>query len=115
MVFYLYTLRTPDGDLPHFKSFISGGVRASYVQPIFPSMSWACWTTVATGLTVERHGILSNYIWDRETGREFGVSWGEVADPFWWGQHVPIWISATEEGENGRKLNFFKIFINIYT
>ncbi len=41
-------------DVPAFTSIMNGGVRAEYVQPIFPSVSWPSWTTIVTGKTVYR-------------------------------------------------------------
>ncbi len=39
-------------DLPNFNSiFYEGGSVASYVQPIFPSVSFPSWTTIGTGAT----------------------------------------------------------------
>jgi len=44
-----YVDRMEAADVPNFSSFLAGGSRAEYVQPIFPSMSWPSWTTIATG------------------------------------------------------------------
>jgi predicted AlkP superfamily pyrophosphatase or phosphodiesterase len=38
-----------DEEIPNLKRFISEGVSAEYVQPIFPSMSFPSWTTIVTG------------------------------------------------------------------
>ena len=37
------------GELPNFHKIISEGVRAKYVQTIFPSLSKPSWATIATG------------------------------------------------------------------
>ena len=98
-----YADRMTEAELPNLKAFLSGGARAEYVQPIFPSMSWACWTTVATGLSAERHGILSNYMYNRTTGLTFGLDVEDSHDPSWWDQHVPLWTTATEAGAERNK------------
>ena len=98
-----YVDRLPDEQVPNFRAFLSGGTRAEYVQPIFPSVSFPSWTTIATGMRAERHGITGNYIYNRETGLEFSMTAintpaDTTTDPSWWSQHVPIWSSATAEG-----------------
>ncbi len=55
------------------------------------------------GLRADHHGIVGNYFYDRESGKEFSLTRvnrpGDASrDPIWWEQHVPLWISATEEG-----------------
>ncbi len=44
-----YVDRQDPQDVPNFTSFLEGGSRAEYVQTVFPSMSWASWTSIATG------------------------------------------------------------------
>ncbi len=51
-----------------------------------------------SGLHPERHGIVGNYIYNRETKQVFGMDYDDMRDPSWWDQHIPVWISATEAG-----------------
>ena len=44
-----YADRMAAEEIPNLKWFVSGGVRAEYVQPIFPSSSFPSWTTIVTG------------------------------------------------------------------
>ena len=46
-----------DGRLPNLKALANGGVSGS-VQTIQPTVSPMLWTTVATGLTPDRHGVI---------------------------------------------------------
>ena len=46
-----------DGRVPNLKALMQGGATAS-VQSIQPMVSPMLWTTVATGLTPDRHGVL---------------------------------------------------------
>jgi predicted AlkP superfamily pyrophosphatase or phosphodiesterase len=39
-------------DVPTFTRFASEGVKADYVQPIFPSLSMTSWTTMITGIPI---------------------------------------------------------------
>src|SRR3977135_1691604 len=54
-----------DGRLPNIRALVSGGTTAS-LQTTQPTVSPMVWTTVATGLTPDRHGML-DYI-DRAHG-----------------------------------------------
>ncbi len=44
-----YIDRLTEEQIPNFSQFVSDGVRAEYVQPAFPSVSWPGWTTISTG------------------------------------------------------------------
>jgi len=46
-----------DGRIPNIRALAAGGVTAS-LQTIQPTVSPMVWTTVATGLTPDRHGVL---------------------------------------------------------
>jgi predicted AlkP superfamily phosphohydrolase/phosphomutase/Flp pilus assembly protein TadD len=46
-----------DGRLPNIKAMVDGGVTGS-VQTIQPTISSLLWTTVATGVSPDRHGIV---------------------------------------------------------
>ena len=43
--------------MPAFARFASEGVKADYVQPIYPSISMPSWTTIVTGA----YGLDSKY------------------------------------------------------
>ncbi len=89
-----------DGRIPNIRALASGGTTAS-LQTIQPTVSPMVWTTVATGLTPDRHGML-DYI-DRAHGtpvdaysRRVPALW-DIADAFgrsslvsgWWGSWPP--------------------------
>ena len=91
-----YTVRLTEQELPNFKHFESTGVRAEYVESVFPSLSWPSWTTIVTGQYPEGHGIVGNHMYDAETGKIF---WDETRnDPFWWKGHTPLWTTTTKAG-----------------
>lgn len=41
-----------------FDEFLVDGVRAEWLEPVFPSSSYPNWHSVSTGLYPESHGIL---------------------------------------------------------
>ena len=89
-----------DGRIPNIRALASGGMTAS-LQTIQPTVSPMVWTTVATGLTPDRHGVL-DYI-DRAHhtpvdayARRVPALW-DIADAFgrsslvagWWASWPP--------------------------
>ena len=44
-----YASRADPNDVPTFTRFAREGVKADYVQPIYPSISMPSWTTIVTG------------------------------------------------------------------
>jgi predicted AlkP superfamily phosphohydrolase/phosphomutase/Tfp pilus assembly protein PilF len=89
-----------DGRLPNIRALTNGGTTAS-MQTIQPTVSPMVWTTVATGLTPDRHGVI-DFI-DRVHGapvdaysRRTPALW-DIADAFgrtslvtaWWGAWPP--------------------------
>ncbi|KAL1921622.1 uncharacterized protein VTP21DRAFT_11338 [Calcarisporiella thermophila] len=74
------------------------GVRAEYMKPSFPSVTFPNHYTLVTGLYPESHGIVGNHFIDPVINDEFVYSkpeksWGSK----WWGGE-PIWISAVRQG-----------------
>jgi predicted AlkP superfamily pyrophosphatase or phosphodiesterase len=74
------------------------GVRADGLIPEFPSKTFPNHYTIATGLRVGHHGIISNNMRSAEIPGEFSLSNRDVlADPRWWGGE-PIWNTAEKQG-----------------
>ncbi|RKP27205.1 alkaline-phosphatase-like protein [Syncephalis pseudoplumigaleata] len=73
------------------------GVRAEYMQPSFPSTTFANHYTLATGLYPESHGIISNTFYDPETNDTFWYTDpARSLDSKWWGGE-PIWVTAVKQ------------------
>lgn len=91
--------------LPGFRLLHKEGVRAKWVNPIFPSLSYASWTTLSTGLYAENHNIIGNYFHDsyrKETFELFNRTL--TSNQRWWQDVEPIWTTATRKG---RKVGTF--------
>ncbi|XP_068212467.1 glycerophosphocholine cholinephosphodiesterase ENPP6-like [Palaemon carinicauda] len=85
--------------LPGFDHATSAGVRAKYLNPVFPANSFPNWHTMVTGLYPESHGIVSNFMYDSATKSKFDLyDLDTTADPEWWGDVEPLWITTTKEG-----------------
>jgi predicted AlkP superfamily pyrophosphatase or phosphodiesterase len=56
-------------DLPHYRSLLENGVRASRVEGIYPTQTYPLHATISTGTYPETHGIISNARF--QPGQEF--------------------------------------------
>lgn len=79
-------------DAPTLTQLAQNGATAQSMLPIFPSSTFPCHATLATGCTADHHGIVSNQFIDRQRG-EFNFS----NDSTWLGCE-PLWISAEKAG-----------------
>jgi predicted AlkP superfamily phosphohydrolase/phosphomutase/Tfp pilus assembly protein PilF len=86
-----------DGRIPNIRALTTGGTTAS-LQTIQPTVSPMVWTTVATGLTPDRHGVLDFIDRARHTpvdaySRRVPALW-DVADAFGRTSLVTGWWTA---------------------
>lgn len=84
---------------PHLMSLAREGVRARWMTPSYPSLTFPNHYTIATGLYPQRHGVVGNDIYDPTTGGSFSMGKPEsVRDARWWGGE-PIWVTAEKQGQ----------------
>ncbi|XP_071537942.1 glycerophosphocholine cholinephosphodiesterase ENPP6-like [Panulirus ornatus] len=84
--------------LPAFTKFLQDGGRARWTNPLFPSLSYPTWTTLATGQYAETHGIVGNYFYDPETGDVFSLFDDASTGKEKWWTSEPIWTTAEKAG-----------------
>ena len=85
------------GITPNLNRLAAGGVRAEWMNPSYPTLTFPNHYTVVTGLRPDHHGIIHNTISDPELG-EFSLgNRAAVADGRWWGGE-PIWVGAENAG-----------------
>jgi predicted AlkP superfamily pyrophosphatase or phosphodiesterase len=56
--------------LPSLRGLISRGAHARRLTPVFPSVTWPCHTSIVTGVSPARHGVLGNMVFDRASHSE---------------------------------------------
>lgn len=89
----------------NLKRLAKNGVRAKWMTPAFPSLTFPNHYTIATGLYPEHHGIVGNNIFDPEFDDTFALNKREaVQDKRWWGGE-PVW--ATAEKQHQRAAAYF--------
>jgi predicted AlkP superfamily pyrophosphatase or phosphodiesterase len=62
------TLADPDAPIPTLRGLVRRGARARAMRPVFPSVTWPCHTTLVTGVSPARQGVLGNHVFDRARG-----------------------------------------------
>ncbi|MEZ5996220.1 MAG: ectonucleotide pyrophosphatase/phosphodiesterase [Hyphomonadaceae bacterium] len=87
------------GQTPALSALAADGVRAA-MRPSFPSVTFPNHYTLVTGLRPDHNGMINNRMEDPERpGVVFTLPDREVAaDPIWWADGVPIWVSAERAG-----------------
>ncbi|HVR69528.1 MAG TPA: ectonucleotide pyrophosphatase/phosphodiesterase [Vicinamibacteria bacterium] len=58
----------PALELPALRGLAARGARARLMRVIFPSVTWPCHTSLVTGVSPARHGIIGNMVFDRDAG-----------------------------------------------
>jgi predicted AlkP superfamily pyrophosphatase or phosphodiesterase len=88
----------------HLRELARTGVRARSLVPVFPTLTFPNFYTMATGLYPDHHGIVSNTMVDSALGRFALRDRAAVRNPRWWGGE-PIWVTAVRQGK--RAATFF--------
>lgn len=60
----------PQADLPTLRMLAKHGVKAEGMVTTFPSVTWPSHTSLITGTTAAKHGVIGNSVFDRRAGRE---------------------------------------------
>ena len=61
-------------DLPNIRALAAAGTPAASSESVFPSVTHPSHTTLTTGVTPRRHGVVENTVTDRRTGRRFHIT-----------------------------------------
>ena len=81
------------GDTPNLDRLAGDGVRAEWMNPSYPALTFPNHFTLVTGLRPDHHGLVHNTMRENGLG-DFRVADLEaVGDGRWW-RAEPIWVSA---------------------
>jgi arylsulfatase A-like enzyme len=69
-----FHLKNPALDLPVIRALAAAGVEAESGETVFPSVTHPSHTTLVTGVTPRRHGVIGNRLTNRVTGERFHVT-----------------------------------------
>ena len=85
------------GITPNLTRIARGGVRARWMNPSYPSLTFPNHYTLVTGLRPDHHGIVHNTMRDAELGDFHNSDGTAVREPRWWGGE-PVWVTAEKAG-----------------
>lgn len=85
------------GITPHLSQLAHDGVRARWMTPSYPSLTFPNHYTLVTGLRPDRHGIVHNSMRDATLGSFWLSKQDAVGDARWWGGE-PLWVGAETHG-----------------
>lgn len=83
--------------MPNLHALASAGVRARWMNPSYPTLTFPNHYTLVTGLRPDRHGIVDNTMWDPALGSFHTRDRKAVENPAWWGGE-PVWNTASKAG-----------------
>lgn len=86
------------GNSPHLDALAERGVRAQWMQPAYPTLTFPNHYTLVTGLRPDRHGIIDNTMQDPDLGGFWLSNRDAVGDGRWWSDGEPVWITASAHG-----------------
>jgi predicted AlkP superfamily pyrophosphatase or phosphodiesterase len=73
------------------------GVRATAMQPSYPSLTFPNHYAIITGLYPAHHGIVDNTFYDRARKQEYKVSNKKVVEDGSWYGGTPLWVLAEQQ------------------
>jgi predicted AlkP superfamily pyrophosphatase or phosphodiesterase len=83
---------------PHLTALAASGVRARWMTPVMPTLTFPNHYTIATGLYPAHHGVVNNRFTDPADGARFLYTDSlHVRQSRWWGGE-PIWVTAEKQG-----------------
>ncbi len=85
------------GITPNLQRIVDHGVRAAWMNPSYPSLTFPNHYTLVTGLRPDHHGIVHNSMEDAELGGFRLSNRDAVGDGRWWAGE-PIWVGAQKAG-----------------
>ena len=91
--FAAYNLDDDSLVIPNIRQLQASGVRTAGSETIFPSVTHPSHTTILTGVTPGKHGVLGNTMYDRTTGKAYSVSNRPRAEAI----HVPTIFDAAKQ------------------
>ncbi|XP_053408282.1 glycerophosphocholine cholinephosphodiesterase ENPP6-like isoform X2 [Mercenaria mercenaria] len=92
--------KIPGLQLKGFTRLFEQGTKAEWTTPDFPTNSLPNYKTLETGLHVESHGFVGNYMYDEQSGKEFRLTLDnpESLHLEWWNKAESFFITAEKQG-----------------
>lgn len=81
----------------HLLRLSGAGVRATAMQPSFPTLTFPNHYTLATGMYPSHHGLVDNHFYDRKRDAVYKVGNREAVEDGTWYGGVPLWVLAEKQ------------------
>ena len=85
------------GLTPSLSKIVREGVKAEWMTPSYPSLTFPNHYTIVTGLYADHHGIVHNTMRDSTLGSFSLNNTAAVRNGAWWGGE-PVWVTAERAG-----------------
>lgn len=84
-------------DATFLKSTSINGVRAKFMTPSFPSLTFPNHYTIATGLYPAHHGLVDNTYFDKASGQQYSMGNTKMVGEGKWYGGTPLWVLAEKQ------------------
>jgi len=95
-------------ETPVVEGLASRGVRAQWLVPSFPTLTYPNHYAMITGRYPDHNGIVDNYMDDPWLpGMHFGInSFKTIDDPRWWSEATPLWYTLQGTGTRTAEMDW---------
>jgi predicted AlkP superfamily pyrophosphatase or phosphodiesterase len=84
-------------DATFLKTASKNGVRAKFMTPAFPSLTFPNHYTIATGLYPSHHGLVNNTYYDKTSGQQYSMGNTKLVGEGKWYGGTPLWVLAEKQ------------------
>lgn len=85
------------GLTPTLSSIANEGVRAAYLQPVFPTSTFPNHISIITGMYPTNHKIVANKFYDTTLKEYYQIGTDNSRNPKWYGGE-PFWLTCKKNG-----------------
>ncbi|XP_052092535.1 glycerophosphocholine cholinephosphodiesterase ENPP6-like [Mytilus californianus] len=106
----------PGLQLPGFSRLFEQGVKADYMIPDFPTLSFPNFSSLMTGLHAEDHGFVGNFMYheEKQSSFEYKMVNLESNQSHWFEGAEPLWISAVKQGKKSYMFEWPGCHVPVY-
>ena len=84
-------------DATFLKTILKKGVRANFMTPAFPSLTFPNHYSIVTGLYPSHHGLVDNTYYDKASGLEYRMGNKQMVGEGKWYGGTPLWVLAEKQ------------------
>ena len=86
-----------DKAAPTLTCLAESGVKAPYMMPSYPTITFPNHYSIVTGLYPESHQIIMNSFYDPDLNATFSLRNPDAVDPKWWQNGEPMWTTVRKQ------------------